>query len=69
MTDYDAGVADRADIEPVTQERVFELFERNLDRLRTLLGGVITRWSVDAGAGPTPGPPTAPPLPTAVPVR
>ncbi len=69
VTDYDAGVADRADIEPVTQERVFELFERNLDRLRTLLGGVITRWSaLDVGA-PTPGPPTAPPLPTAVPVR
>ena len=32
VTDYDAGLAGRPDIEPVSQERVFELFEHNLDR-------------------------------------
>ena len=56
VTDYDAGLGDCSDIVPVTQEQVFALFERNLDRLRTLLSGVITRWSaLDVGA-PTPGP-------------
>jgi 5'-methylthioadenosine phosphorylase len=69
VTDYDAGLADRADIEPVSQQEVFELFERNLDRLRTLLSGVITRWSALDVAAPTPGPPTTPLLPTAVPAR
>ena len=69
VTDYDAGLADRPDIEPVSQEQVFELFERNLGRLRTLLSGVITRWNaLDAGAA-TPGAPTTPPLPTAAPAR
>ncbi len=37
VTDYDAGVEGDASIEPVTQERVFEIFEANLDRLRAVL--------------------------------
>ncbi len=69
VTDYDAGVAGRPDTEPVSQERVFEMFEHNLDRLRALLGGVITQWAAAGdGAGP-PRPTTAPPLPTGSPAR
>ena len=64
VTDYDAGPAGHGDIEPVSQERVFELFERNLDRLRVLLTGAITRWSGSADDGRSPAPTTAPPLPT-----
>ena len=69
VTDYDAGLAGRPDIEPVCQERVFELFEENLDRLRTMLVGVITRWgasAIDAAARP---PTTAAPLPTGSPAQ
>jgi 5'-methylthioadenosine phosphorylase len=69
VTDYDAGLVGRPDIEPVSQERVFELFERNLDRLRTLLSGVITRWAAPVdGAGARPGT-RARPRPTGSPAR
>ncbi len=64
VTDYDAGVAGRPDIEPVSQERVFELFERNLDRLRALLGGTITHWAAAGGFAGPPPPTTSLPLPT-----
>ncbi len=60
VTDYDAGLAGRSDIEPVSQDRVFELFERNIDRLRSLLRGVITRWSEPDSAAGTPATTTAP---------
>ena len=69
VTDYDAGLVGRDDIEPVSQERVFELFERNLGRLRTLLGGVITRWGAPALGAGTPAPTTAPLRPTGAPTR
>ena len=69
VTDYDAGLVGRDDIEPVSQERVFELFERNLGRLRTLLGGVITRWGAPALGAGTPAPTTAPLHPTGAPTR
>ena len=69
VTDYDAGLAGRPDVEPVSQERVFELFERNLDRLQTLLRGVITQWSSLDPAGRPPGTTTAPLHPTTAPTR
>ncbi len=37
VTDHDAGVEERADIAPVTQEAVFEEFARHLPRLRALV--------------------------------
>lgn len=43
VTDYDAGAAHLPDVVPVTQEEVFALFERNLDRLRDLLHEVVVR--------------------------
>jgi 5'-methylthioadenosine phosphorylase len=39
VTDYDAGLEDG--VEPVTQDRVFEVFEQNVDRVRDLLLAVI----------------------------
>jgi 5'-methylthioadenosine phosphorylase len=61
VTDYDAGLAGDPDIEPVTQQQVFEMFEANLDRLRS----VLTR-AVGALASRTTTPPKLPPLPTPV---
>ena len=69
VTDYDAGLAGRPDIEPVSQERVFELFERNLDRLRALLGGVIPRWAAPANGAAPPPTTTTQPQPTGTPAR
>jgi len=46
VTDYDAGVAGDPSIAPVTQDEVFACFERNLDRLRTLLFATIAPFSV-----------------------
>jgi 5'-methylthioadenosine phosphorylase len=69
VTDYDAGLVGRPDIDPVSQERVFELFERNLDRLRALLGGVITRWAPPADGAAAPATTTATWHPTEVPTR
>jgi 5'-methylthioadenosine phosphorylase len=37
VTDYDTGVEDEPDVEPVTQEQVFAVVARNVDRVRTLL--------------------------------
>jgi 5'-methylthioadenosine phosphorylase len=39
VTDYDAGLESDPSVDPVSQERVFEMFAANLDRLR----GVLTR--------------------------
>ena len=69
VTDYDAGLAGRPDIEPVSQERVFELFEHSLDRLRALLGGVITEWAAPAIDGAPRSATTALPPPTRAPAR
>jgi 5'-methylthioadenosine phosphorylase len=43
VTDYDAGTAGGPGVEAVSQEEVFACFERNLDRVRGLLRGVIGR--------------------------
>jgi 5'-methylthioadenosine phosphorylase len=48
VTDYDAGLAGRPDIAPVSQEQVFALFEANLGRLRAVLGGAISRLATVA---------------------
>lgn len=37
ITDYDSGLDDHPDLEPVTQEQVFEFFRSNVDRVRQLL--------------------------------
>ena len=42
VTDHAAGVDDRADIAPVTQEAVFEEFARHLPRLRALVVATAT---------------------------
>lgn len=41
VTDYDAGVVQGIDAEPVTHEQVLATFEANLARVRSLLGRLI----------------------------
>ncbi|NED99450.1 MTAP family purine nucleoside phosphorylase [Phytoactinopolyspora halotolerans] len=41
VTDYDAGLDEAPEVEPVTQETVFRVFEANLDRVRELLLSAI----------------------------
>ena len=43
VTDYDAGLATEPDIQPVSQEEVFAVFESNVERLRHLLVDAIAR--------------------------
>lgn len=43
VTDYDAGLEGDPDIEPVTQEAVFKVFEANLDKVRNLLTTALPR--------------------------
>jgi 5'-methylthioadenosine phosphorylase len=47
VTDYDAGLADDPDVEPVTQEQVFAMFEANVERLR----GILLRAIASLGSG------------------
>ena len=49
VTDYDTGVEDDPDVEPVTQEQVFGFFEENVHRVRALLLELIP----DPAARPT----------------
>jgi 5'-methylthioadenosine phosphorylase len=64
VTDYDVGLADDPGLEPVSQERVFAMFEANLHRLRA----VLTR-AVGELATQLPPPSTPAGLPTAIPTR
>ncbi|MCC3761949.1 S-methyl-5'-thioadenosine phosphorylase [Glycomyces sp. TRM65418] len=41
VTDYDAGLDEDPDVEPVTQEAVFAVFEANLHKVRELLHAAI----------------------------
>lgn len=41
VTDYDAGLEDDPNLQPVTQEEVFAFFAENLDRMRSVLFGAI----------------------------
>jgi 5'-methylthioadenosine phosphorylase len=43
VTDYDAGLDEEPDIEPVSQETVFAVFEANLHKVRELLDAAIPR--------------------------
>lgn len=43
VTDYDAGLGEDPEIEPVTQEAVFTVFEANLHRVRELLEAAVPR--------------------------
>jgi 5'-methylthioadenosine phosphorylase len=43
VTDYDTGVDDDPDVEPVTQEQVFAFFEQNVQRVRELLLDMVPR--------------------------
>jgi 5'-methylthioadenosine phosphorylase len=43
VTDYDVGLAGMPDVPPVSAEAAFEVFERNLDRLRALLFRAVPR--------------------------
>jgi 5'-methylthioadenosine phosphorylase len=62
VTDYDAGLEGDASVEPVSQERVFEMFEANLDRLRAVLVRAVGLLA-ERDATPT----TPVPHPTAAP--
>ena len=41
VTDYDTGVEDDPDVQPVTQDQVFAFFEENLHRMRALLDELL----------------------------
>jgi 5'-methylthioadenosine phosphorylase len=41
VTDYDAGLDEDPGVEPVTQEKVFEVFEQNMHLVRQLLAAAI----------------------------
>ncbi len=42
ITDYDAGLEDNPDIEPVTTEEIIKMFQQNTEKLRELLFKSIT---------------------------
>jgi 5'-methylthioadenosine phosphorylase len=64
VTDYDAGLEGDDGVEPVTQERVFAMFEANLDRLRAVLVRATLALESRVATAPTPRP-----LPTPSPAR
>jgi len=49
ITDYDTGVDDDPTVEPVTQEAVFTFFDRNVERIRSLLFELIPRLPTERG--------------------
>ena len=49
ITDYDTGVEDDPAVEPVTQEAVFSFFDRNLERIRSLLFALVPRVPHERG--------------------
>ena len=64
VTDYDAGLEGDPSVDAVSQERVFEMFDANLGRLRSVLTRAI---GLLAAGDATPTTPTQ--LPTAAPAR
>jgi len=62
VTDYDVGLEQDPGVEPVSQERVFEMFEANLERLRSVLTRTIALLAERDATPTTPAPhPTATP--------
>ncbi|SEH14066.1 S-methyl-5'-thioadenosine phosphorylase [Thermoleophilum album] len=53
VTDYDVGLEDDPEVEPVSADAAFEVFARNIDRLRALLFRAVPR------VGPQPDDPCA----------
>lgn len=57
VTDYDTGVEGDPEVEPVTQAEVFEVFERNVERVRALLDELVPTLPADPEGFPdVPGP-------------
>jgi 5'-methylthioadenosine phosphorylase len=54
VTDHDAGLDADPTVEPVSQERVFEMFEANLGRLRSILDRSIGTLAERDATPPTP---------------
>jgi 5'-methylthioadenosine phosphorylase len=54
VTDYDAGLDDDPSVDAVSQERVFEMFEANLDRLRGVLTATVGLLAERAATRTTP---------------
>lgn len=48
VTDYDAGLEGRSDIEAVTHQAVMEVFAQNVDKVKRLLFSVIESLPLDA---------------------
>lgn len=69
VTDYDAGLAGSPEVAPVTQDEVFALFEQNVDRIRSVLYGTITRLAAPGVGVPLRSPSTAQPGATPARVR
>ncbi len=67
VTDYDAGLAGSPEVAPVTQDEVFAIFEQNVDRIRRVLYGAITRLAAPTAGVPPRSPSTA--QPGAIPAR
>lgn len=47
VTDYDAGLKELPDVEPVTQEKVMEVIDNNVSRVRELLFRAIPKFMAD----------------------
>jgi len=54
VTDYDAGLVDDPNVDPVSQEQVFAMFEANLDRLRSMLQRAIGLLAERSATSTTP---------------
>ncbi len=54
VTDYDAGLEGDPTVDAVSQDRVFEMFEANLDRLRAVLEGSIGLLAAQDATASTP---------------
>ncbi len=43
VTDYDAGLEGREDIKPVTMSEVLQIFAKNVDKAKSLIGSVVPK--------------------------
>ena len=56
VTDYDTGLEGMPGVEPVTQAEVFGFFERNVERVRSLLFRALRAVPADRGCACDEGP-------------